>query len=70
MMCMRFFFSEIFFKKAYVEGIIHLNCIDKSMQFKLIPTTYVFYNEVDKKYFGCNLKTTELLNCALKGYVG
>ena len=26
-----------------------------------------FYKEVDKKYTGCNLKTMELLNCALIG---
>ena len=25
------------------------------------------YKEVDKKYTGCNLNTTELLDCALKG---
>ena len=25
------------------------------------------YKEVDKKYIGCNLKTTELLDCALIG---
>ena len=25
------------------------------------------YEEVDKKYTGCNLKTTELLDCALIG---
>ena len=25
------------------------------------------YKEVDKKYTGCNLKTTKLLDCALKG---
>ena len=25
------------------------------------------YKEVDKKYTGCNLKTTELLDCALIG---
>ena len=24
-----------------------------------------FYKEVDKKYSGCNLKTTRLLDCAL-----
>ena len=24
-----------------------------------------FYKEVDKKYYGCSLKTTELLDCAL-----
>ena len=25
------------------------------------------YEEVDKKYTGCNLKTTELLDCAYRG---
>ena len=25
------------------------------------------YKKVDKKYTGCNLKTTELLDCALVG---
>ena len=25
------------------------------------------YKEVDKKYTGCNLKTTELLDCAITG---
>ena len=25
------------------------------------------YKEVDKNYIGCNLKTTELLDCALMG---
>ena len=25
------------------------------------------YKEVDKKYTGCNLKTTKLLDCALMG---
>ena len=29
----------LFFIKAYVVGT-HLNCIDKSMQFKWVPTTY------------------------------
>ena len=27
------------------------------------------YKELDKKYTGCNLKITELLDCALIGYV-
>ena len=34
-----FFFFLIFFIKAYVVGT-HLNCIDKSMQFRWVPTTY------------------------------
>ena len=45
----------------------HLNCIDKSMQFKWVPTTYAFIKKVDKKYTGYNLKTMELLDCALIG---
>ena len=39
MFCVLFFL--IFFLKAYVMGT-HLNCIDKSMQFKWVPTTYAF----------------------------
>ena len=35
------FLFLIFFIKAYVVGT-HLNCIDKSMQFKWVPTTYAF----------------------------
>ena len=27
------------------------------------------YKEVDKKYTSCNLKTTELLDCVLKGVI-
>ena len=34
-------FLHIAFIKAYVVGT-HLNCIDKSMQFKWVPTTYAF----------------------------
>ena len=45
----------------------HLNCIDKSMQFKWIPTTYAFIKKVDKKYTGYKLKITKLLDCALIG---
>ena len=33
------FFLWIFFIKAYAVGT-HLNCIDKSMQFEWVPTTY------------------------------
>ena len=34
-------FFLIFFTKAYVVGT-HLNCINKSMQFKWVPTLYAF----------------------------
>ena len=48
------------------------------MQFKWVPITYakeiqmsthniLHYKEVDKKYTGYNLKTKELLDCALIG---
>ena len=37
-----------FFIKAYVVGT-HLNCIDLSMQFKWVPTTYAFINKIRKK---------------------
>ena len=38
--CVFFFYSN-FIYKAYVVGT-HLNCIDKLMQFKWVPTTYPF----------------------------
>ena len=47
--------------------VTHLNCINKSVQFKWVPTTYAFYKKVDINYTSCNLKTTELLDCALFG---
>ena len=37
-----------FFIKAYVVGA-HLNCIDLSMQFKWVPTTYAFIKKIRKK---------------------
>ena len=35
------FLFLIFFIKAYVPGT-NLNCIDKSVQYKWVPTTYAF----------------------------
>ena len=43
MMFMRSFFL-FFFIKAYVVDT-HLDCIDKSMQFKWVPTTDAFIKE-------------------------
>ena len=37
-----------FFTKAYIVGS-HLNCIDLSMQFKWVPTTYAFIKKIRKK---------------------
>ena len=36
------------------------------MQFKWVPNNICFH-KVDKKYTGCNLKTTELPDCAILG---
>ena len=41
--CVSVCFSLIFFK-AYIVGT-HLNCINKLMQFKWVPTTYAFIKE-------------------------
>ena len=41
-------FSRYFFIKAYVVGT-HLNCIDLSMQFKWVPTTYAFIKKIRKE---------------------
>ena len=57
-------FFLIFFIKTYVVGT-HLNCINKSIQMGALNIS--LYKEVDKKYTGCNLKTAELLDCALIG---
>ena len=40
-------FFVYFFIKAYVVGT-HLNCINLSMQFKWVPTTYAFIKEIRK----------------------
>ena len=57
-------FFVIFFIKAYVVGT-HLNCIDVyAIQ---MGTHNICLYKVDKKYTGCNLKNTELLDCVLIG---
>ena len=43
----------------------HLNCTNKLMHFKMGTHNICLYKEVDKKYTGCNLKTTELIDCVL-----
>ena len=68
MFCARFFFL-IFFLKAYVVGT-HLNCIDKFDAIQMSTHNICLYKEVDKKYTGCNLKTTELRDCAYRGMCG
>ena len=49
---------------------IHLNYIDLHRQVDAIQTSthnICLYKTVKKKYIGCNLKTTEFLDCELIG---
>ena len=48
--CVCFFFLLIFFIKAYFMGS-HLNCTDKSMQFKWVPITYAFIRSRQKVHW-------------------
>ena len=57
-----FFFFLIFFIKAYAVGTHQqVDAIQMSTH------NICLYKEIDKKYTGCNLKTMELLECALEG---
>ena len=68
MMLMRFF-SDFLYKSICCGT--HLNSIDKSMRqvdaIQMSTDNICLYKEVARKYTCCNLKTTELLNCALIG---
>ena len=70
MMIMRFFFLGFFFSDFLYKGIccgysfeLHrqVDAIQMSIQHICLD------KEVKKKYTGCNLKTTEFLDCALIG---
>ena len=58
MIIMRFFFL-IFLIKAYASR--QVDAIQMSTH------NICLYKKVKKKYIGCNLKTTEFLDCALIG---
>ena len=59
-----------FFIKAYVVGS-HLNCIDLSMQFKWVPTTYAFIKKIRKKSHNHHQISPFLifLECILNRYI-
>ena len=71
MMFMQFFFPISFI--IYISFIYSLCCgysFELHQQVDAIQMGYhdiCLYKEVDKKYTGCYLKTTELLDCALIG---
>ena len=63
----RFFFSDFFFSH---KGICCGYSFELHRQVDAIQMStrnICLYKEVDKKYTGCKLKTTELLDCALIG---
>ena len=64
-MFMRFIFSNFLYKNIYCGYSFELH-----HQVDVIQRgthNFCLYKEVYKKYTGCNLKTTELLDCALIG---
>ena len=70
MMIMRVFFVFIFFSDFLYKGIccgysFELHRQDDAIQVSI--HNICLYKEVKKKYTGCNLKTTEFLDCALIG---
>ena len=46
---------------------MHLNRSNMAISIQMVTHNKCLYKEVDKKYTSCNLKTTELLDCALIG---
>ena len=67
MMLTHAFFCFLLFVTIACAVGAHLNCLDFSKQFKLEPTKYTFKKKYGKKYTGCDLKSTKLLDCSFKG---
>ena len=60
-----FFFSDVLYESICCGYSFELRGLVDAIQ---IDTHNIcLYKEVDKKYTGCNLKTTELFDCALIG---
>ena len=60
-----FFFSDLLYKSKCCGYSFELHLQVSAIQ--MGTHNICFYKEVDKKYAGCNLKTMELLECALIG---
>ena len=76
MMNMLFFFSDFLYKGICCgySFELHRQCCEYSFELhrqvdaiQMSTHNICLYKEVYKKYTGCNLKTTELLDCALIG---
>ena len=58
-------FSDLHYKSIYCWHSFELHQQVDAIQ--MSTHNICFYKEEDKKYTGCNLKTTELLDCAFIG---
>ena len=70
MMIMQVFFCFCFFSDFLYKGICCGYSFELHRQVDAIQMSIhniCLYKEVKKKYTGCNLKTTEFLDCALIG---
>ena len=65
MIIMRFFFSNFIYKGICCGYLFELHRQVDAVQ--MSTHNICLYKEVKKKYTGCNLKTTEFLDCALIG---
>ena len=65
MIIMRFFFSNFIYKGICCGYSFELHRQVDAIQ--MGTHNICLYKEVKKKYIGCNLKTTEFLDCALIG---
>ena len=59
------FFSDFLYKGICCEYLFELHRQVDAIQ--MSTHNICLYKEVKKKYIGCNLKTTEFLDCALIG---
>ena len=65
MIIMRFFFSNFIYKGICCGYSFELHQQVDAIQ--MSTHNICLYKEVKTKYIGCNLKTTEFLDCALIG---
>ena len=68
LICLCDFFFWFSLKKSVVG--IHLNCIDKSMQFMLVPTTYALIKKQTKSTLPVIWRLWNCLTCAYRGLIG
>ena len=67
MMLLCFFFSDFLYKSICCGYSFELHREVDAIQ--MGSHNICLYKGVDRKYIGCNPKTTELLDCRLIGYV-